>query len=227
MYSHTGHAYVEEATKTYVARAVQELKAVVTCERNLGDQTIALRFVKCEDVDPREDYNDISSTVLREIMSTKTGVKLREALDWMALSADVLWRCKASWYKKARLKTGYCIKFGQIPELPMPYEESGFYEEPPHFDDPPSLEDLGLVETLERSSSIKEPPSLESPAMQEDSPINEEPQSFGEPPPTNRTKRRYSEAGLEDDMEALGASAGGSVFVAEDDDIQIPEQCSF
>ena len=224
-YPGTGHAYVETEAETFSTRAVQDLKAVVTCIRDMMDQILTLRFIKCDAVDPRADYNDISSSILREVMSTKSGVKLREALDWMALGADVLWRCRASWIDKARLGTGCCVKFDQLPEFPMLHEESGFYEEPPHYDDPPSLKELGLVEVFEESSSVDEPPSLESPALQEDSPIIEEPQSLAEPPQTNRMKRRFSATGLEDDGEALGDSAGAGVVVNEDDEIQNPEQC--
>ena len=224
-YLGTGQAYVEKAVERHATRAVQDLKSVVTCKQGSGERTITLRFVKCEAVDPRANYNDISSSILREVMSTRSGVRLREALDWMALGADVLWRCRASWIDKARLGTGCCIKFDQLPEFPMLPEESGFYEEPPHFDDPPSLEELGLVEVFEESSSVEEPPSLESPALQEDSPIIEEPQSLAEPPQTNPQKRRFSATGLEDDGDALGDTAGGGAVVDANDEIKNPEQC--
>ena len=206
--------------ETYATRAVQELKSVVTCKRYMADQSLTLRFIKCEAVIPRADYNDISSSVLREAMSTKSGVKLREALDWMALSADVLWQCRASWIDKARLGTGCCVKFDQLPELPMPQEESGFYDDPPHFDDPPSLEELGLAD----SSSEDEPPSLESPALQEDSSVVVEPGSPVEPPHTNHKKRRFSATGLEDDAEASGDSADAWVVINEDAEVQNLEE---
>ena len=208
-----------------MTRALQDLKAVIECKRGIGDQKLTLRFIKCEAVDPRADYNNISSSTLREVMSTKSGVKLKEALDWMALGADVLWRCRASWIDKVRLGTGCCVKFDQWPESPIPHEESEIYEEPPHFDDPPSLEELGLVEVFEESSPVDEPPSLESPALQEDSPTIEEPKSLAEPPQTNRKKRRFSATGIEDDVEALGDSAGALVVVSEDDEMQNPEKC--
>ena len=188
----------------------------------MGDRKITLRFIKCEAVVPRANYNDISSSILREVMSTESGVKLREALDWMALGADVLWWCRASWIDKARLGTGCCVNFDQLPQLPLPHEESGFYEEPPHFDDPPpvpSLEELRPVEIFEETPPVDEPPSLESPALQEDSPIIEEPQSLAEPPPTNWKKRNFSATGLKDDIEVLGDSAGGGVVVKEDGEI--------
>ena len=223
-YPAAGDAYVEKAVEAYATRAVRDLKSVVTCQEDLWDRKIPLRFIKCEAVDARANYNDISSSTLREIMSTKTGVKLREALDWMALGADVLWRCRASWVDKARLGKGCCIKFDQVPEFPMPHEESGFYEEPPHFDDSPSLERLKLVNVLERSSSVNERPSLESPALQEDSPIIEKPQSLAEPPQTSSKKRRFSATGLEEDGEALGGSAGEGVVIDTNDEMKIPEQ---
>lgn len=188
----------------------------------MGDRRITLRFIKCDAVDPRASYNDISSSILREIMSTKSGVKLREALDWMALGAEVLWCCRASWIAKAKLSRGGCVKFDQLPELPLPHEESGFYEEPPHFDDPqplPSPEELGLVKASKESPSVDEPPSLESPALQEDSPIIEEPQSRVEPPPTNCKKRRFSATGLKDDAEVLDDTAGAGVLVNQGDEV--------
>ncbi len=106
------------------------------CKRQVQGQKLTLRFVKCDDVDPRADYNDISSTKLREVMSTKRGVKLQEALDWMALSADLLWRRKASWIDKARLGTGGLIKFQRstkellLPENCLSDEESASSEDP-------------------------------------------------------------------------------------------------
>ena len=218
---------METATETNFARAVEELKAVVTCKRQPSDRTLTLRFVKCEDIDPRANYNDISSTTVREVMRSKKGVKLKEALDWMALSSDVLWRYKASWIDKARLGKGCRIKFQELPELPMSYPE------PPHFDDPPSLDVLGLVEASEPSPSNEEVPSLESPGLQEDSPVIEEPQQLvefqqlDEPPPTNTKKRRFSETGLEDDVKILGDSAEGGLLVAEDAEMQKPESCHF
>lgn len=218
---------METAAETNFARAVEELKAVVTCKRQLSDRTLTLRFVKCEDIDPRANYNDISSTTVREVMKNKKGVKLKEALDWMALSSDVLWRYKASWIDKARLGKGCRIKFQELPELPMSYLE------PPHFDDPPSLEILELVEASEPSPSIGEPPSLESPALQEDSPVIEEPQQpvefqqLDEPPHTNPRKRRFSETGLEDDIKVLSDTAGDRLLVHEGAWMQGPESCHF
>ena len=199
------------------------MTVAVTCKRQLWDQTLTLRFLKCEGVDARANYNDISSTILREVMSTKTGVKLREALDWMALSADLLWRCKDSWIDKARLGTGCCINFDQLPEQSRLYEEFRLYEKPPHFDDPPSLEELGLVEISEQSPSIEEPPSLEPPALQDESLTVEEPQPAEEPPHTKSRKRRLSETGLEDDVEVVDDSAGGGLLLAEDGEMQGPE----
>lgn len=222
-----GDNFVETATETNFARAVEELKAVVTCKRQLSDRTLTLRFVKCEDIDPRANYNDISSTTVREVMRSKKGVRLKEALDWMALSSDVLWRYRDSWIDKARLGKGCCIKFQELPELSMSYPE------PPHFDDPPSLETLGLVEASESSPSIEELPSLESPALQEDSPVIEEPQQLvefqqlDEPPHTNPKKRRFSETGLEDDIKILSGPAGDRLPVDEGAYMQGPESCHF
>ena len=192
---------METTTETNLARAVEELKAVVKCKRQLGHQTLNLRFVKCEEVDPRADYNDISSTILRKVMRNQTGVKLKEALDWMALSSDLLWRYKDLWIDKARLGTGCRITFQDLPELPMSYPE------PPHFDDPPSLDVLGIVEASEPSPSTEEVPSLESPALLEEPPTSEEPPSQEELLPTNPKKRNFSATGFDDDIKLLDSSS--------------------
>lgn len=226
-----GDNFVETATETNFARAIEELKAVVTCKRQLSDRTLTLRFVKCEDIDPRANYNDISSTTVREVMRSKKGVRLKEALDWMALSSDVLWRYRDSWIDKARLGKGCCIKFQELPELSMSYPE------PSHFDHPPSLEVLGLVRASQ--SSTEEVPSLESPTLQEDSPTIEEPQQLeklqqlvkfqqlDEPPHTNPKKRRFSETGLEDDIKILSDTAGDRLLVDEGAQMQETESCHF
>ncbi len=96
--------------------------------------------MKCEKLDARADYNDISSTALREVMRKETGIKPREALDWMALSADLLWRCRSSWIDKARLGTGCRIKFQEPMEGLQLHESPISYMDRPHYDDPPSLE---------------------------------------------------------------------------------------
>lgn len=169
-----------DSTKT--TRGEEEMTVVLTCERQEWGRTLTLRFLKYEDASSRANYNDISSTVLREVMSTMTGVKLREALDWMALSADLLWRYKDFWIDKARLGNGCCIKFDRLPEQSRLYEVFSMYEEPPHYDDPPSLDELGLLEASEQSPPIDEPTSLESPALLEESPAVEESQSPEGPP---------------------------------------------
>lgn len=212
IYPATGTGYVEEATETAVATAIRELKAVLTCQRQLEGRTINLRFVKCEGVDLLADYNHISSTTVRDVMSKEHGIKLREALDWMALSADLLWRCKDSWIDKARLGTGCCINFQEsTEELRLP-ETPRSYESPPSFDEPRSPEELELVEANEESPSIEKPPSLENPTSHEITP------SFEELPPKNEKKRRFSATGLEADIEVLEELVGRGIF-AEDAEV--------
>lgn len=221
-YRAIGPAYLEEATEAFLAKTFEDTKGVVACERLLGGQTLSIRFVKCQDMNPRRSFNDISSSMLRKVMSTEEGVKLREALDWMALSADLLWRCKASWIDKARSGTGCCIKFEEsIEELQQPGSPRS-YETPPHFDDPPSREELRLrelqlkelrlkelwvIESSEQSPPIGEPPSLAPPILREQVLNVEKPHSAEKAPPTNHKKRRFSATGLEEDIEILGGPA--------------------
>lgn len=185
------------------------MTVVVTCQPQVQGQTHTLRFLKYEDVNARASYNDISSTVLREVMSIEKGVKLREALDWMALSADLLWRCKDSWIDKARLGNGCCIKFDQVPK------HSRLFEEPPHYDDPPSLKELGLVGASEQSAPIDEPLSPKSPISLESSPTVEEPELPEEPSHHNRRKRFLSETGFEDDVDTVNDPTGGGLLLAK------------
>ena len=223
MHAATGPSYVEEATESAVAAAKEDMKAVVTCRRMVTGRTITLRFVKCEDVDVRAHCNDISSTTLRSVMREQRGIKLREALDWMALSAHLLWRCKASWSHEARLGTGCCIKFQESTEKLLLPETPRSYQEPPSFDDPPSLQELGLDVLFESTSSTEQPPLLEGSTSHDISPpfkepqLPEEPQAPGKPLGTNHRKRRFSATGLETSVETLEGpvSAGVAVHDAE------------
>ena len=228
-----GEAYVKEAVETDLSRATEDLKSVMMCERHMGNQTIKLRFVKCDDTDPRADYNDISSTSVRKIMNKEKGIKLREALDWMVLSADLLWRYRSSWIDKATLGAGSCIKFNEPrDELQLP-EAPELYEEPPSFDDPPTLEELGLAkvstdsspveeevglpESFKKSPAVDKSSTLEQPALQDISPTAEDlqslkrPHSLSEPLPPDNKKRRFSATGLEENVEVLGHLAGSGI----------------
>ena len=202
-----------------VAKAIEETKGIVTCKRLGYLKNFRLHFVKCENTDPRETYNDISSTMLREVMSTKKGVRLREALDWMALSADLLWRCRSSWISKARSARGCRITFqASIEELRQP-EPPRSYEEPPHFDDPPSLDELGISQVLEQSPSTKGSDSPEASTFQNIPPFIQEPQSPVDPPPINNKKRRFSATGLEEDADVS--------LVAQCTETEKTESCQF
>ena len=198
--SGTGDTYVKETTEAIFEKAVEDSKAIVSCRR-LGSQTFRLLFVKCEDIRPRSTYNDISSTILRNVMSTKKGVRLREALDWMALSADLLWLCRSSWMGKARQRGGDCINFQQsIEELRQP-QPRRTYEKPPHFDNPPSIVKILEKEKRELASELLElaqvtsqdnPPTFEDPELLENlPPINQRKL------PINQKKRKFSATGLE------------------------------
>ena len=140
---------MDDTTETTGTKVLEEMKAVLTCQRRLDDgRTITLRFVKCEDIEPRKNYNDISSTIVRKIMTKQNCVKLKEALDWMVLSADLLWHCRASWIDKARQGIGHHISFQLPTEDLSPLEEGSTDEEHPSFDDLPPLKKLKLSKTV-------------------------------------------------------------------------------
>lgn len=174
--------------------------------------------MKCEEINSRRKYNDISSTIVRNVMRKQKGVKLREALDWMVLSADLLWQCRASWIDKARLGTGCCINFQLSTEDLLSLEEAPPYEEPPSFDDPPTREELELVKFVKSSPSVEELPLLEHPTSHDISPSFEEPQSLErpqlpeEPSNKNEKKRRFSATGLEAEIEVIRDSFGGGIL---------------
>ena len=212
---------MQEATEAIVAKLIEETKGLVTCTRLELGRNFRLQFVKCEDIDPRATYNDISSTILREVMTTKKGVKLREALDWMALSADLLWRCRSSWIDKARSDKGCFINFQEsMEELRQPGPPCS-YEKPPHFDDPPSFEKLSRVHlrVSRLLSSIKRSAQPEAYTCQDNPPNYEEPQPLGDLPPINTKKRRFSVTGLEEDVDLS--------VVAQCTETQKPGSCRF
>ena len=213
---------MRNTTETIVAKALEDLKAVLTCQRKLEDgRTITLRFVKCEELDSRKQYNDISSTIVRGIVVKQSGIKLREALDWTTLSADLLWQCKASWIGEAKLGTSCSINFQPSAEDLLSLEEPPSDEEPPSFDEPRSLEELGLVKVVTSSPSAEEPPPLEDTTSHEVSPSIKEPQTLKEsqmpkePSSEMNKKRRFSETGLEAEVEIRESPVGGG-HLAED-----------
>ena len=219
---------MKNTTETTVAKAIEELKAVLTCQRRLDDgQTITLRFVKCEEIDSRKEYNDISSTILRGVVMEQEGVKLREALDWTTLSADLLWQCRASWIVTARLGTGCCIDFQLSAEDILSLDEPPSDEEPPSFDNPRSLEELGLVKVVRSSPLAEDPPPLEDATLHEVSPSIKEPKTLEgpqklegpqlpeEPSSEMNKKRRFSETGLGAEVEVIGDGVGGGCLVED------------
>lgn len=56
---------------------------------------------------------------------------MKAVLNWMALSADVLWQYKGCWIEKARLGTGCCISFQPSTEELQMSEISNSLEKPP------------------------------------------------------------------------------------------------
>lgn len=152
---------------------------------------------------------------------------MKAVLNWMALSAYVLWQYKGCWIEKARLGTGCCISFQPSTEELQMSENSKSLEKPPSLRKSRSLGELGLPELFEPSPSIKDLPSLDHSASREVSRSFEEPQSldqlqpfeqpqfFEQPQPTYTKKRRFSATGLEADVEILDDSIGRGVL-AED-----------
>ena len=219
-----GPEYVEKTTETAVTQAIEDLKAVLTCQRNVNGQMITLRFVKCGEKERRKKFNDISSSDIRKIMHKRHGAKLKAALDWMALSAEVLWVYQNLWIDEARLGTGLLVKFLDFTEEFMLSEDSSSDEGTTPNEIPPSLEDLGLVKAIEKSPSISKqlptspppipkPPSLNNPIqpnpspsfekLEPRSPKNHQTQPPPEPQNPNERKRRFSETGLEAEREVL------------------------
>ena len=136
---------------------------------------------------------------------------MKATLNWMALSADVLWQYKDSWIDKARLRTGCCIKFQEsTKELQMP-KNSKSLEKHPSLEKSRSLGEFGLIEAVETPSSAKDLPSLDHSASREISSF-EEPQSSEQLRPTNMKKRRFSATGLEANVQVLNGSVGCGGF---------------
>ena len=212
---------IGKVSETVVVKTTKDFKGVLICkQRHLPEgQALTLRFLKCDDVDPREVYNDISSTILRDAMHKKTGVKLKEALDWMALSSDILWRCKYFWIKKARKGTGGCVSFN------ISIEEMHLSRPPTVYEMPPWVEKCELAEPSKARSASEPAPSLEDPTSQdpETTPSFEQPRSpeesrLGEnPPETNSKKRLFSATGLGDEAEVLSdpGPVGGAILAEE------------
>ena len=225
-----GPAYVENTTESVVIQAIKDLKEVLTCQQTRYGQTLTLRFVSMKHAiyvkvgkkyvksgkkaTSRKKFNDISSSEIRKIMHKKDGAKLKAALDWMALSAEVLWVYQNLWIDEARLGTGSLVKFLDFTEEFVLSEGSSSDAETTPSEIPPSLEDLGLAKMDKKSQSIskqpqtsssailkalsrKKPPANPSEKPEPQSPTGLEPQPLDETQDPNDRKQRSSETGLE------------------------------
>ena len=218
-----GPAYVEITTESVVLQAIEDLKEVLTCQRTVDGQTLDLRFVKCVkhviyvrvgrkyvDSGKREtsrmEFNDISSSEIRRIMHKKDGAKLKAALDWMALSAEVLWVYQNLWIDEARLGTGSLVKFLDFTEEFVLSEGTSSDAETTPSEIPPSLEDLGLAKMDKKSQSISKQPQTSSSAISRALSLlksrpnpseKPEPQPPNTPQDLNDRKQRSSKTGLE------------------------------
>ena len=220
-----GSVIVVNPIEAAVAQAIEDLKAVATCQRYVNGQTINLRFVQLGKGD-REDYNDISSSDIRKIMHRGDGSKLKAALDWMALSAEVLWAYQNLWIDKARLGTSSLITFLDFTEEFVISEGSSSDTATTPSEISPTLEELGLVKKVEQSPAIPEQPPTSTPPIsnapslphpppppsasfakaEPQSPNDPEPQSPNEPQDPNDRERRSSETGLEAVEKSLSIS---------------------
>ena len=173
-----GSVIVVHPIDAAAAQAIEDLKAVLTCQRYVNGQTVNLRFVKCGK-DERAEYNDISSSDIRKVMHMKDGAKLKAALHWMALSAEVLWAYQNLWIDEARLGTGSLITFLDFTEDFVLSEGSSSEAVTTPSEISPTLEELGLVEVVEKSASISEQPPTSTP------PISNAPSLTNPPPNTS------------------------------------------
>ena len=88
---------------------IRDMKNILSCQRWINGQLCEIRFVKAERSRCQEWKNYTSSTELRKAMSNLPNSVLKAALDEMALSADVLWRCKSKWVEKAKAQNNELI----------------------------------------------------------------------------------------------------------------------
>ena len=211
-----GSMIVVHPMEAAVAQAIEDLKAVATCQRYVNGQTLNLRFVQCVK-NGRKKFNDISSSDIRQIMHRRDGAKLKAALNWMALSAEVLWAHQNFWIDKARLGKGALVTFLDHTEDFVISEGSSSDTVTTPSETAPTFEELGLVKVVAESPAIPEqpptstspisnapsltnpPPNL-SPSFEKSepqSPNDPEPQPPNEPQDPNDKTQRSSEAGLE------------------------------
>jgi hypothetical protein len=102
---------VKKTTQKMIAEKTKDLKTILFCHRSVwakNNRALMICFVKCNDESLISDRS-ISSTRLRETMSTCDGERLNVSLNEMALSPDLLWRSRALWLGKAGARAGDCI----------------------------------------------------------------------------------------------------------------------
>lgn len=83
---------------------LEDMQHVLYCRRTVGDRTYTIRFIKAERRYYSELANYVCSSDLREAMSSNNGKYLRETLDAMALSPEILWYLRDQWITTATAK---------------------------------------------------------------------------------------------------------------------------
>ncbi|KAL8819475.1 MAG: hypothetical protein Q9191_007728 [Dirinaria sp. TL-2023a] len=114
MLEDAGATFVEEATEEAVKSMMSDMKNILCCYRAGNDEVYTIRFVKAERRWCQEKKNYTSSSELREAMSNLPSKYLKAVLDEMALSADVLWRCKSQWVEEAKAQESNLIAFDAL-----------------------------------------------------------------------------------------------------------------
>ena len=107
----TGPTFVEEATEKALESILSDMRNILHCQRQMNGKKYTIRFVKANRSCCQEWKNYTSSSELREAMSNPRSKLMKTALDEMALSADVLWRCRSQWSEKALAKRSELITF--------------------------------------------------------------------------------------------------------------------
>ena len=98
---------VKKTTQEMIAKKTRDLKSILFCHRSVKKhRDLKVYFVKRND-ESLDRF--ISSTRLREAMSTCDGKRLNVSLNEMALSPNLLWRSRASWLGQAGARAGDCI----------------------------------------------------------------------------------------------------------------------
>ena len=138
-----GPDYIDKLTRARVAASLRDLQDVLQCQ-DTTTGTCTLRFIKYKGDGPTTGRGrswtgekgtvstktsrrrkEISSTKLRNAIHKKTGTQLRETLNAMALSPEILWWHAPMWLKNVRGgRRGY-VRFLSPAQTGAEMEEKG------------------------------------------------------------------------------------------------------